>query len=516
MRWRWWRAVARARDWLNRRRDWAAERPAWIIKTIDAVDRYYGRHIVWRLALRGWRHKQPQKGEGQWRVNSWARLGVLLCVAIPMVVLLFVWPDVRGHKLVYWLVHGFLGAVTGQSAVTLPAPEWRDLGPPLLALFGAPVAMLFWFWRDVHARATIENSRKDTNLKEFQEVQMRAAGALDDKLQAEARETLQVAAIHQLRGFIRGDYGAAFRRPAFELLRARLERSAIERGDDDFTRDIEALNQNSIGEMMSIRNSIQEATYNPRPVSDLGQNLRIIIADKLKNQRKIFNSKPLHRAEHQLLIEDWNRLFNTGLPFRGLNLSLVQFEPGTVFAGCHMPEVNLRGAYLHKCHFQGAYLRGAQLQGANLHRANLQDANMIVAYLQGAFLLNAQLKGAKLFSAQLQGATLQDAQLQGADLQDAKMQGADLKRVQLQGADLSGAHLQGANLRGAHLQGANLRGASIDAATKLSHAVYDDTTIFGSLVGNDPAVAEVQKAQWRAKGARHISEPSPFAGEWLE
>lgn len=59
---------------------------------------------------------------------------------------------------------------------------------------------------------------------------MRAAGAFDDKLPVEAREQLQIAALHQLRGFLRGEYGDAFQRPAFELLLAG-HASAMERID---------------------------------------------------------------------------------------------------------------------------------------------------------------------------------------------------------------------------------------------------------------------------------------------
>jgi len=99
-----------------------------------------------------------------------------------------------------------------------------------LILFGAPIAFILWTFRDFNVQATLENQRKDINLKEFQEIQMRAAGALAENLPDEARQTMQVAAIHQLLPFLCGDYGASFRRPAWEVLKARLKTSARESG----------------------------------------------------------------------------------------------------------------------------------------------------------------------------------------------------------------------------------------------------------------------------------------------
>ena len=110
--------------------------------------------------------------------------------------------------------------------------EWKDRLQAILVLLGLPVAFCLWYWRDRNVRDQIEEQRKQVieqqrqvrnqsrafSLAEFQEVQMRAAGALDEKLPAEAREQLQIAALHQLRGFLRGEYDESFRRPAFELL----------------------------------------------------------------------------------------------------------------------------------------------------------------------------------------------------------------------------------------------------------------------------------------------------------
>jgi hypothetical protein len=66
--------------------------------------------------------------------------------------------------------------------------EWKDLFQAAILVLGLPVAFLLWHWRDTNVRDQIaeqrnqveeqakqvENSRKDINLKEFQEVQLRA------------------------------------------------------------------------------------------------------------------------------------------------------------------------------------------------------------------------------------------------------------------------------------------------------------------------------------------------------
>ena len=117
--------------------------------------------------------------------------------------------------------------------------DWREAMQAILLFIGLPSAFVLWAFRDANASAALENQRKDINLKEFQEIQLRAAGALDEKLPALARQTLQIAAIHQLRPFLRGEYGKSFRRPAWELLKARLATSAEETGTLAITQWVE-------------------------------------------------------------------------------------------------------------------------------------------------------------------------------------------------------------------------------------------------------------------------------------
>lgn len=161
---------------------------------------------------------------------------------------------------------------------------WSALVYALALVMGLPVAFLLWHWRDRNVRDQIEeqrrqveNARKDTNLKEFQEVQRQAAGLFDKDLPQEARETLQIAALHQLRGFLRGDYGEAFKRPAFELLLAghaqAMERIGLARVVD------QAIIVHGNTEALS--ESIDEAIGNARKKLTMVDSARIrIIADE--------------------------------------------------------------------------------------------------------------------------------------------------------------------------------------------------------------------------------------------
>ncbi len=137
-----------------------------------------------------------------------------------------------GVWLHWWFTHNsFITLNEFKNLLTIEGSvDSRFLIQPILLLIGVPSAFVLWVFRDRNAKSALENQHKDINLKEFQEIQLRAAGALDEKLPAKARETLQVAAIHQLRPFLRGEYWRSFRRPAWELLKALLATSAQESG----------------------------------------------------------------------------------------------------------------------------------------------------------------------------------------------------------------------------------------------------------------------------------------------
>ncbi len=285
-------------------------------------------------------------------------------------------------------------------------------------VMSAPIIFVIWVFRDRNRLMELENARKDTNLKEFQQLQRWATGNIEgDKDNQDNKIALQISALHSLRAYLKGEYGDSFRRGAYEIFRASLA-----------TQHQKILKQVNEGEF---------------------ENITIAI-----------NSCQLTKQLNIIASEEWfNLLINHNFPTNNISLLGVNLSKSYLHHRIYGKILDLEGAQL-----QGADLKGAQLQGANLRFARLQGANLWDAQLQGADLRFAQLQGANLWYAQLQGADLRGARLQGANLRFARLQGANLWDAQLQGADLRGAQLQGANLAGAQLQGANLRDAQLQGA----------------------------------------------------
>lgn len=262
--------------------------------------------------------------------------------------------------------------------------EWKDRLQAILVLLGLPVAFCLWYWRDRNVRDQIEeqrkqveNQRKDINLTEFQEVQMRAAGALDEKLPAEAREQLQIAALHQMRGFLRGDYGESFRRPAFELLLAG-HAAAMERIEIEKVRD----------EIRSTANSVTRAGI-------------LALIDELRTN---LNRVDLERM--RIIGDEKDYVFHSGFPLEGRSfdlLNLYQLKAprgirlaGSRFLGAFLWQANLGLSDLSYAKFEGVDLGAAYLGGAQLSLAHFEGANLSVANLEGAFLNETHLEGARL------------------------------------------------------------------------------------------------------------------------
>lgn len=345
--------------------------------------------------------------------------------------------------------------------------EWRFLIQPLLILIGVPSAFILWAFRDHNATSALENQRKDINLKEFQEIQLRAAGALDEKLPAKARETLQVAAIHQLRPFLRGEYGTSFRRPAWELLKALLATSSEASG------------------YAAIRESIIEVVYPPIE-SESGRTRAHRIFDEIRRMVEAVSPDVVAIAGRTLISEEGGRLFRSDLP-----LERGQFDG-----------IAVRNALLSRQKFAGASFVGADLSFAHLEGANLNHA-----HLEGAHLEGAHLEGADLSYANLEGADLRRAHLEGANLEFTRLDGAYLRHSRLDCTDLRETTVEGTFLNGAHLEGSYLISAHLTDNTSLTGAYFDDCTRFTS---NWDTLSETERAAernlWRAWGMIHVDE----------
>jgi hypothetical protein len=323
--------------------------------------------------------------------------------------------------------------------------DWRAASQLLIVLLGLPIGFMLWLFRDIHVNAVLENQRKDVNLKEFQEIQLRAAGAMDEKLPKGARESLQIAATHQLAGFLRGGFGKSFQRPAWELLRAQLLASAQMSGYQSIPEQIEAWHKADPDERVT--------------AAPLGRSVRDAI--------RSIKMDSIGKAQRAAVRDEWRTIFGGKLPLSD-----------TVFDGINAPEkALLASCALERCSFIGANLPRAHLEGANLRFAHLEGAN------------------------------LQFAHLEGADLQFAHLEGADLTRAHLEGAILGEAHLEGANLGGAHLEGAILWDAHLDDNTRLFDAAFNDATQFAMNWDQlSPEQKAKARAPWIARGMKHVDQ----------
>ncbi len=322
----------------------------------------------------------------------------------------------------------------------------------------APIAFIIWIFRDKNKLLELENARKDTNLKEFQQLQRWATGNIEgDKDNQDNKIALQISALHSLRAYLKGEYGDSFRRGAYEIFRASLatqhQKILKQVNEGEFENITIAINSCQLTKQLNIIaseewfNLLINHNFPTNNISLLGVNLS--------------KSYLHHRIYGKILDLEGAQLQGAnlrGARLQGANLSNARLQ------GADLREAELQGANLWSAQLQGANLAGAQLQGADLREAQLQGAGLVCARLQGVDLLNARLQGANLWFAQLQGANLAGAQLQGADLREAQLQGAGLVCARLQGVDLLNARLQGANLWFAQLQGASLRGAQLQGA----------------------------------------------------
>ena len=268
---------------------------------------------------------------------------------------------------------------------------WRAAIQPLLLLIGLPSAFVLWAFRDANASAALENQRKDINLKEFQEIQLRAAGALDEKLPASARQTLQIAAIHQLRPFLRGEYGKSFRLPAWELLKARLATSAAETGTLAITQWVE-----NGGFSEEEGESAEDRAW--RTTNEIRKKLYAITPG------------PVTQAERELIREEAGRLLRHGLPLQAGR-----------YDGIDLSRALLAKLDMSAASFAGADLRWAHLEATDLCRSHLEGVNLFEAHLEGAELLWAHLEDAILFKVHLEGADLRWARLEGAYLNEVHL-----------------------------------------------------------------------------------------------
>ena len=471
----------------------------------------YELHMRWRFVLWGEVMKDHWQSGHLRRVLLRQRWLFVLLAAFATLALLWV--------LVSWL-SGDDAKATLSQALFPAAPHGSSTGAWSLftAVALAPMAFLLWWFRDTNQLWLIENNRKDTNLKDFQklcewatgaqlveeEVTIKKArrsvetttkrlkppiqeGAPNSPGRREGSEALQVAAVHQLKAYLMGEFGEQFRQPTLVLLLSIWSRMQKELMADP-----------------------------PVPLDGLqGESLLGAYVSWCEEVEKRLGQSPLAQAVLLALLSQKGKAlvdYRHHLPgclLNGINIDLPGLD------GLRLNDMDLSDVQLTL-----ANLSDAQLQGAFLLRAQLQGANLGNAQFQGAILASANLDCANLVGAHLQNTDLTWAQLKGANLTFARLQGAQLGRAQLKGAHLSGAQLQGAQLINIRMDKLTLfQFSKTDADTRLSvesssfyrkvipaatHALRLKTRRVNRL-RLDPAAYKKFQAEWKAlpKTDRH-------------
>ena len=261
--------------------------------------------VRWRLSRLWWKEKKPSLRtifDIVWRPGLVALVGVLLLCFLD------------GFE------SGSLTALREASPFhTNSTKEWRAKPSSFLLFVGVPIAFVLWAFRDYNARATINNQRKDVNLKQFAEVQQRASGVFDEKLPAEARMQSQIAALHQLPGFMRGDFGTDFRRPAFELLlaghAAAMERIGLAKAIDEWR----ATNP----EPSTMEDALNQA------YEDVAKRLTVV-----------------DRARMDIIGSEWVAIFRGDFPLHNRNFDRIDLPKSALLDNLNLANSSLRGASL--------------------------------------------------------------------------------------------------------------------------------------------------------------------------
>ncbi len=379
--------------------------------TLAKIMGWFRSPLPWRLEVRFTSRPDANGTREVWTIPALARalapavagldrpiklMSVAVCCAVFVAILDLAFD--QGH-----LVWRFFTPKHGEG------PEWRDLFQALLLVFGLPIGLMLWHWRDLSVRQQLENARKDTTLKEFSELQLRAAGAIDEKLPFGARVALQVAALHQLRPYLRGEYGPSFRLGAFELVLSILDgrvRDASRDSEEEGTPDI------------------AQASIVPRRV---------------------------HQAVRDIVYEEWKHVFTEGTVFTRRSLKDLRLPDFALLERIDFIECDLSGASfaevdLNGCRFTNSTLdrvsfRAAEMKGGEFEKCEMSETNFVDARLHHTRIGHCDLSGSDWHDAVLRGTQLHHDNLGKAYMEDVLLQNAVVYRCNLEGADLRNAQV---------------------------------------------------------------------------
>lgn len=381
------------------------------------------------------------------------------------------------------------------------ALSWREIVQLFVLFIGLPVAYIVWIFRDSNARIEINLKKKEISLKEFQDIQLRVAGAIDKSFPESSRYQLQAAALHQIEGFIKGDFGADFRKSAFELLTASPSgiSDSIERDPLEFEKtfpnpvyssisswcnDFKKRKNKDLHFVARIRSSVISQSLEACHRSGVelaGRNFSfIIIPDRSLLAKSNFSSSELSvctaRYGHfekcdfssawafSLTLYDCSIEASNFSGFRGIFCS---------FDASRFQISSFRSSKFVVSSFRGSDLRAADCRGASLRLCDFESSDLSFCNFYQSNIYGSRFNLCTVVSVNFFGADLQRCYFNKAKIRSCRFQRADLSKANFADASIENCSFVNSNLSGAiiyleDVKGCDFSGAFIDKSTVLS------------------------------------------------
>lgn len=396
--------------------------------------------------------------------------------------------------------------------------EWKERFQATILMLSIPVAFWLWHWRDRNVRDQIENTRKDLNLREFNDVQTRLAAAIDEGISERARIALQTNALFQMSAFLSGDRAHGFSRAAFEAVRAKFSGDFQEIFRSKFKRDAQ--------EFEEIYDRIINSRHPKyRQILKLSGRFR----RDLREIRTRYQNDPSKNMNRRFFLENFEDIFANNENARHFDISTLSIP--SIRSG-----VNLKGIQAIGSTFLGNDIDGVDLSSSNLVGSSFREISISKSDFRNSSMDLMQIVNSNFSDCDFSHAKLRRVQLLDLDPHSHEWRNSKFIRCNFAGADLTWTQLGEQNLAncdfsnailictnfdrcevvGSDFTNCDMRGATmtrIDPRELKScvGARFDDATLFHlpapgtSLSWTQEQLQEIRNL-WRSCGARHIND----------
>lgn len=330
-------------------------------------------------------------------------------------------------------------------STTPDVQAWSARVYAAIFIVGIPPAFFLWHWRDrnvrdqiIEQRGQVENARNDTNLKGFQEVQLKAAGTYikDDQ---SSGIILQNAALYQLRDYLHGSYGTNFVRPAFEMLAALWRAECENRGIFDLKRQIATHRERGLAPF-SI-GSFEDAD---------------LLRSSLSKIRAHLEGRERQGSVYSILCEDFVYILNSEIPFHLSGFQCLDVQKGSKIKDLKLESMDFFSTSFRSCDFSGSNLKGCCFDFCDLSDAIFDNCNLHGATFIGARLDGTSFKNTDLSKVIFDGTNIKNVDFSDAELTSVSFVGSDIHAVQFERCNGMPMYMSGARLNSCKFNNAQL------------------------------------------------------------